>query len=230
MYYRRSLWIGLMLSLLSTFAVKAAPPHASGSWVIPARALEEHAEDSIDLLMARKPSLIKLEGMTARMGALLKRLQMASQGDAGATRQASEAETAFADLKGAIAAKAYVKAALAANRITMVMLPIEGFPTPEHREVALLDCLSREITLLNEDDPASRAPLLKERRNQIEATWNLLRPWYAVKKGTAKLMTEMDDCVARIISATGAEQQIAEGRRLGDLVDAMERYLPRMKS
>ena len=222
----RFLGITLAISLSLAFAVQAAPPHAPGSWVIPARALEEHAEDSIDLLVASKPNTAKLEAMTTQLEALLKRLQMASLGHAEVTRQASQAESVLSQMKAEIASRAYVKAALTANRITMVMLPIEGFPTPEHREVALLDCLSREITLLNEDDPASRAPLLKERRDQIEATWRLLRPWYAARKGTAKLMADVDACVASILSDTKATQQVKAGNRLGDLVDELERYLP----
>ncbi|MGC8723163.1 MAG: hypothetical protein ACP5VF_04765 [Acidobacteriota bacterium] len=223
---RRFLGTLLTIPFLLALAVQAAPPRASGSWVIPARALEEHAEDSIDLLMASKPNTAKLEAMTAQMEALLRRLQMASLGRAEVTRQASQAESALGQMKAEIASRAYVKAALAANQITMVMLPIEGFPTPEHREVALLDCLSREITLLNEDEPASHAPLLKERRDQIEATWKLLRPWYAARKGTAKLMADVDACVASIRSDTEAAQQVKAGNRLGDLVDELERYRP----
>ncbi|MGA9750852.1 MAG: hypothetical protein WBS54_03590 [Acidobacteriota bacterium] len=221
--------LSLVLCFVPMCSMRAALPSLPGAWVIPARALEEHAEDSIDVLTARRVDAAKMGRQTAQMEAMLNRLKMASNGNAEASRQASRAEECLKEMKEALAGEAYVKAALAANRITMVMLPIEGFPTPEHREVALLDCLSREITLLNEDDTSSRAPLLKERRDQIEATWNLLRPWYAAKKGTRKLMADVDACVARIISATGAEQQIAEGQRLGDLVDAMERYLPRMK-
>ena len=217
--------LALCVAPLST--AQAAQPAGPGAWVIPARALEEHAEDSIDLLTASKADTAKMGRETAQMEALLNRLKMASNGNAEASRQASRAEDWLKKMKDALAGGAYVKAALAANQITMVMLPIEGFPTPEHREVALLDCLSREITLLNEDNPAAHAPLLKERRDQIEAAWKLLRPWYAAKRGTAKLMAGVDACVARIISATDAKQQIAEGQRLGDLVDAMERYLPR---
>ncbi len=229
MFLKRVLVLSLVFCVPPLCAIRAAQPSLPGAWVIPARALEEHAEDSIDVLTARRFDAATMRRQTARMEALLNRLKMASNGNAEASRQASRAEECLKEMKDALAGGAYVKAALAANQITMVMLPIEGFPTAEHREVALLDCLSREITLLNEDNPASRAPLLKERRDQIEATWKLLRPWYAAKKGAGKLMAEVDACVARIISATGAKQQIAEGRRLGDLVDSLERYLPRMK-
>ncbi len=226
---RTFLSISVVCSLLMSLAAAAAPPRASGSWVIPARALEERAEDSIDLLVASKPNAAKLEGMTAQMKALLNRLQMASQGNAEATRQTAQAESAFTELRGEIASRAYVKAALAANRITMVLLPIEGFPTPEHRQVALLDCLSREITLMNADGPASHSEALKERQDEIATTWKDLRPWFEAKKNAEKLVGDVDACVARIESDRAPKVQIAEGNRLGDLVDAMEAYLPKIR-
>ena len=223
---RRLFWISLMFSLLCALSSGAAEPPVPGSWVIPARALEEHAEDSIDLLLVSKPNSAKLEGTTAKMEVLLKRLQMASRGNAEAASQASRAESALGEMKSEIASRAYVKAALAASQITMVMLPIEGFPTVEHRQVALLDCLSREITLLNTDGPGPHSAALKERRDQIAATWKALRPGYAARKNAAKVVAAVDACVARIESAGDPKVQITEGNRLGDLVDELERYLP----
>jgi len=67
--------------------------------------------------------------------------------------------------------KAWVGAAIAANQLSASMFRFTNYPSLQQRDIAWMNYLSRELLLLNMENPKLNAELLNIRRADLNSTW-----------------------------------------------------------
>ncbi|MEJ2367890.1 MAG: hypothetical protein P8Z49_05980 [Acidobacteriota bacterium] len=213
-------------AFLTAACFKPIQAAGSASAVQNARRLEDHAEDIIDVYLSGHADNAREKKLRGEMERALERLQSVADTGSSGARAAAVAEYLVGEMERCAGAGEFIRAALAANQVTLVMLPREAFPTARARRVALMDYLSREIVLLNR--LARRSPAgvldLRARRTAVEADWKQLRPWF-LKQHHVSLVKAMDACVSTIMTRKSPPSQIRAGQTLGDLVDRLEQSL-----
>ena len=104
--------------------------------------------------------------------------------------------------------------AIAANQLTASLIRYQDFPDTIKSSVAWLDYLSRDIVLLNMEDPQRNASLLEFRRNDLEVTWHTLRQLLLKDMRNKAVSLRVDSVVDHLASHLDRASQIQDGNEL----------------
>jgi hypothetical protein len=113
--------------------------------------------------------------------------------------------------------------AIAANQLTAALIRYQDFPDAIKSSIAWMDYLSRDIVLLNMEDPQQNASLLAFRRNDLEVTWHTLRRLLLKDMRNKAVSLRVDKAVDHLASHLDRASQIADGNKLQALAGELAR-------
>ncbi len=118
---------------------------------------------------------------------------------------------------------AWIGTAIAANQLTASIIRFTNYPTLRQRDTVWMAYLSRELLLLNMEDPAANAQLLNARRANIIETWSRIRNALIMKDFRNKpLVLRGDNLIHRLRDNHEPETTMATARKLLNFVDKIE--------
>lgn len=217
----RSLGVWTAIALMAvTPGLQAAG--GTGAEGVAAR-LGEAGEDLVDVFLASPFDAAKAAAEVKRMRSdlsLLRPRAAAGTGEEAVFLADYLLDTADRET----ASRNPLRAALAVNELTLVLTPLQSFPTAKDRDVALLDYLGREIVLLNRLPAGHDSSTLTARRAAVSGIWTRQRNGFAAIPAAHGTVAAMDQCVKQVQAGGNASAQIAAGNLLLDLVDELERF------
>jgi hypothetical protein len=115
-----------------------------------------------------------------------------------------------------------LRAAIAADQLTLLLEPLVRFAPSRNAGLARLDYLGREIVLLADPRATTAAEAMNQPLAAISAAWRQTRQAFAPLKAAGAAVAAMDRAVAALASGAAVAQRIAAAREILDLVDRLE--------
>jgi len=168
---RHAILLLLVMVFFMPFAsVRAAENPVKLSVVL--SAMETHAENMVDAALAH--DMKALQKIDANIQRDITTLHGELEGKAFNERRSRELLMAYSwtrVISVDIRQKAWVGVAIAANQLSASMFRFTNYSSLQQRDVAWMGYLSRELFLLNMENPKLNAELLNIRRADLNSTW-----------------------------------------------------------
>ncbi|PCI43862.1 MAG: hypothetical protein COB41_06010 [Proteobacteria bacterium] len=168
---RRCLPLLFVGMLFATFASVSASENSSVSKVA-LSSMETHVETMMHAALAH--DLEALQKIDKKIEKDIAQLHEGLQGQAFNERRSRELLMAYSWARVIsidIGQQAWVGVAIAANQLSASIFRFTNYPSLQQRDTAWMGYLSRELLLLNMEDPKLNAELLNTRSTDLNSTW-----------------------------------------------------------
>jgi len=166
-------WFPLLLvgMLFASFASVSASENAIASKVV-LSSMETHVETMMNAALAHDSEA--LQDIDKKIEKDIAKLHKRLQKQAFNERRSRELLMAYSWARVIsidIGQQAWVGVAIAANQLSASIFRFTNYPSLQQRDIAWMGYLSRELLLLNMEDPKLNAELLNTRSTDLNSTW-----------------------------------------------------------
>jgi len=186
--------------------------------------MEDHAEDMVDTLLAKKAAASRDHyQFIVRKINQLHRIIMTSPSNEQRSRELLMTYSWMRVIDIEITDKSWIEAAVAANQLSGMIIQTSHFPTMMQRDIAWLDYLGREIKLLTLEDAKANSDLLNIRLITLDNTWKRIKTGLIKNFRNKPVLMQGDQLIMEIKESKTSTKTIDLADKLLEFVDLVEK-------